>query len=80
MMMAMDPRIPDDHEYFEFKLTDVDGIKRVNWFVNNKLVGTTDNNTYLWKLTKGKFIGKAEVWLKGGNAPFVTETVAYMVN
>jgi len=80
MMMAMDPRIPDDHEYFEFKLTDVDGIKRVNWFVNNKLVGTTDNNTYLWKLTKGKFIGKAEVWLEGGNAPFVTETVAYMVN
>ncbi len=80
LMMAMDPRIPDEYEYFEFKLTDIANIKRVDWFVNDRLVGTTDNNAYQWKLAKGNFVGKAEVWLTGRDVPLVTEAVAYKVN
>jgi len=80
LMMAMDPRIPDEYEYFEFKLTDIGNIKKVDWFVNDRLVGTTDTNVYQWKLAKGDFVGKAEVWLKGKDVPVVTETVAYKVN
>ena len=80
LMMAMDPRIPDEYEYFEFMLNENNNIQRVNWFVNDKLAGTTDTNIFHWKLAKGSFKSRAEVWLKGRINPVITKTVTYQVN
>jgi len=80
LSLAMDPRIPDDHEYFEFSLSDSHAVERVRWFVNEKLVATTTSPTYLWKLSRGKFSTYAEVLLVNDDQPVKTGTVQYQVN
>ena len=79
-MLAMDPRIPDKYEYFEFALTDVPGVEKVKWFVNGKLVAVTAKPTYDWKLSRGVFHSRAEVFLHGRSKPVVTGEVEYRVN
>jgi penicillin-binding protein 1C len=76
----MDPRIPDDHEYFEFSLSKLENIERVRWFVNEKLVATTNSSRYLWKLSPGKFTARAEVLQVGRIVPVKTATVEYQVD
>lgn len=79
LMLAMDPRIPDEYEYFEFALTDTADLKNVKWFINNKLVATTDKLTYNWKVSRGEFTTRAEITLNGSIRPIVTEEVEYKV-
>ncbi|MBL1141030.1 MAG: penicillin-binding protein [Proteobacteria bacterium] len=80
LMMAMDPRIQDDHEYFEFKLTEINNVENIRWYVNGEKVGETANNIFHWKLHRGKFVAYAEVLVKGENMPIITENVSYKVN
>ncbi|MFH2043606.1 MAG: transglycosylase domain-containing protein [Pseudomonadota bacterium] len=79
LMLAMDPRIPDEYEYFEFALTDADDIKNVKWFINKQLVATTDSIKYNWKVMKGEFTTRAEVSFNGSIRPIVTEEIEYKV-
>jgi penicillin-binding protein 1C len=80
LMLAMDPRIPDDCEYFEFALTDIQNLGKIRWFVNDQPISVTVKPTYNWKLSRGNFKVRAEVFLKGGDAPVTTEEVEYRVN
>ena len=80
LMLAMDPRIPDDHEYFQFALTDIPNLGKVCWFVNGQPISVTARPTYDWKLSRGEFTMRAEVFLEGRDAPVTTEEVAYRVN
>lgn len=80
LMLAMDPRIPDEHEYFEFAITEVQGIKNVRWFVNNKLIATTDGPKYNWKVSKGEYKTRAEVLLVGKDSIIKTAEIEYRVN
>ncbi len=80
LMLAMDPRIPDASEYFEFAITDDDHIKTVNWYINNKLIASTGQPTYHWKLSKGTFSTQAEVIFNDERKPVMTERVEYKVN
>jgi len=80
LMLAMDPRIPDDREYFEFALTDVQNLDKVRWFVNGRPISVTTKSTYDWKLSRGQFTMRAEVFLEGRDAPVPTQEVAYRVN
>ncbi len=80
LSLAMDPRIPDDHEYFEFALADLEEIERVQWFVNGRLIATTKSPNYNWKLSRGKFSAYAEVLLKNDHPPVKTDVVQYRVN
>lgn len=80
LLLAMDPRIPDDHEYFEFTLSEMENIERVRWFVNNKLAATTKMPHYHWKLSRGKFSAYAEVFLMKDDRPVTTRAVEYQVN
>jgi penicillin-binding protein 1C len=41
LLLAMDPRIPDDQEYFEFAVAGNNGIEFVDWYVNEQFVGRT---------------------------------------
>ncbi|WLQ13087.1 transglycosylase domain-containing protein [Hahella aquimaris] len=80
LLMAMDPRIPDESEYFEFALTEADNIKSVKWFINGQLVATTDKPTYNWKLSKGDFATRAEIAFTDGAQSVITEEIQYRVN
>jgi len=80
LMLAMDPRIPDEHEYFEFALGKRTDIKYVRWYVNDELIATTSGFKYNWKLSRGNFKARAEVLLVGNDSPVGTEEIEYRVN
>ncbi|WP_020407270.1 transglycosylase domain-containing protein [Hahella ganghwensis] len=80
LLMAMDPRIPDDSEYFEFALNNIANVESVKWYINDELVATTSKPNYNWQLSKGEFRTKAEVTITGEAEPVVTEEVEYRVN
>ncbi|TNF36948.1 MAG: hypothetical protein EP312_00135 [Gammaproteobacteria bacterium] len=80
LMLAMDPRIPDEHEYFEFALMDNQSIVSVDWYVDGKPVGQTGSNKYQWKVSRGKHQVYAIVHLDGRIKPVITDIVDYVVH
>lgn len=80
LMLAMDPRIPDEHEYFEFALTEGKDIKNVRWFVNDKLIAITKGSKYNWKVAKGNYKTRAEILLNGADSFIKTSAIEYRVN
>jgi len=70
--------IPDEREYFEFALSDV-AVQQVSWFVNDRLVGTSDQRSYPWKLSRGEFTTHAEIVLRGSAKKLRTPKVSYTV-
>lgn len=76
--MAIDPRIPDQLEAFEFSLNQHEKIKKVDWYVDGVLIASTDTEKYLWSMVRGKHVVKADVLLNDGDqreTPTVNFTV-----
>jgi penicillin-binding protein 1C len=61
LQMAMDPRIPDDHEAFPFKLSGMPEGASVDWYVDNELLATTFSDSYLWPMSRGNHTATARV-------------------
>lgn len=80
LMLAMDPRIPDEYEYFEFALTERKDIKNVRWYVNDKLIAITKGPKYNWKVAKGSYKTRAEIQLDGKHSFIKTAEIEYRVN
>jgi len=80
LMMAMDPRIPDQDEYFEFAISNVPGIRKVKWYVNDEFAGQSEKATFVWPLSRGSYRAKAEVFFRDRDAAVLTDEVAYTVN
>jgi penicillin-binding protein 1C len=80
LALAMDPRIPDDKEFFEFSVSEVDNLTHVDWFVDDQKIGSSTTRSFPWKLVRGDFNVRAHVYLATRPEPVVTETVAYRVN
>ena len=78
--IAMDPRIPDDSEYFEFELAATGGVKKINWYVNHQLVGSTASKKILWQVERGNFVAHAVVWRVGEAKPLRTDSVPFRVH
>lgn len=66
--LAMDPRIPDDLEAFEFALNTDDQVKQVTWYVDDVAVSTTGSYKYLWNLVRGNHQVNASVQLADGSS------------
>ena len=79
MLVARDPRIPDASEALEFKLDKDTGIRKVDWYVNDELVATTDSASYFWSLQPGTHRVRAEVLHKHGSEPLATRDVSLTV-
>ncbi len=77
--MAMDPRIPDEKEAFQFEVNQTAGLEKVEWYINGRHVGTARDHRYRWPLEKGRFEAYAMVWLKGRRQPLATNAVSYIV-
>ncbi|CAI2716961.1 transglycosylase domain-containing protein [Nitrospina watsonii] len=54
LRMAMDPRIPDEHEAFEFAIQGVDDTDTVEWMLNGVPLAVTEGGKYLWNLQRGR--------------------------
>ena len=79
LMLAMDPRIPDEVEYFEFALSEINDFKQIQWYINGQLVATTNKPRYFWPLQRGEFFTHAKV-IFNNDKELTTTTVKYLVN
>lgn len=61
LRMAMDPRVPDIMESFEFSIDSPLTVQAVHWYLNGEHLATTQSKTYLWPLSRGKHVLYAEV-------------------
>ncbi len=79
LLIAMDPRIDDDLEYFNFQVSKSKGIEKVIWYVNQKEVSQTEDSSFLWKVKKGKFSVKARVQKRNETEFIDTKEVKFSV-
>ena len=79
LQLAMDPRIPDDHEAFQFRMANLPENATVDWYVDGQLSTTTPTRNYLWPLSRGAHRAMAKVWTPGVASPEETVGVNFMV-
>jgi penicillin-binding protein 1C len=79
LMLAMDPRIPDDLEAFEFMLEGLEEAHRIDWYVDGRLVQTGTNDTYLWQLKRGAHVAWARVWRQAEGPGELAPAVNFIV-
>jgi len=56
LILAKDPRIPDELEYYKFQVSKVKNLIKIEWYLNSILIATTKNESYDWKVKRGKYI------------------------
>jgi penicillin-binding protein 1C len=56
MRLALDPRIPDDLEAFEFALSRPPERGDVEWILDGEVVASTSGPTWLWPLRRGEHV------------------------
>ena len=79
LRIAMDPRVPDEHEVFEFELSSEGKIEKVEWYLNDTLVAQDSDGRYPWAVQKGAFEAQARVYYMGVADVVVTDVVSYFV-
>jgi penicillin-binding protein 1C len=75
----MDPRIPDDVEAFAFEVASPEVPDRIEWFVDDVLVATTDDVQFAWPLVRGQHTAHARLSVADSSAPVDTERVQFVV-
>lgn len=55
LILAKDPRIPDDLEYYTFEISQVDDVKKIEWYLNDKLIETSKSFKLEWKVQRGVY-------------------------
>ncbi len=79
LLMAMDPRIPDDHEAFQFRLSGVKENSKVEWIVDNQLEAVTNSGEYMWPMRRGSHTLLARVIFADDNVKSETDAVVFLV-
>lgn len=79
LRLAMDPRIPDDHESFMFILSGVRDNSRVEWYVDDRLEAVTESEKYLWPMSKGNHTVMAKIFSEDNKQKSETQDVAFLV-
>ena len=74
LKIAIDPRIPQDLQWFRFELNR-DGLDPVTWWVDDQAVG--EGSTHLWRLESGSHSVRAEI--SHGNHTVSTQSVTFTV-
>ena len=77
LRLAMDPRIPDDHESFMFSIKGASDNSKVEWYVDNELTAVTDSGDYLWPLKKGDHTVVAKIISEENQTE--TQAVSFLV-
>jgi penicillin-binding protein 1C len=72
--MAYDPRLPQDHQAFEFVLQGVVAGDAVDWRIDGGEALRVDGARYLWPLSRGNHSVSAAVWRNGRRIADIDET------
>lgn len=67
--LAVDPRVPAEHQAYPFTVSGLSDGDRARWFVDEKQVAETDRATFFWRPEKGCHTVRAQiVFANGGTA------------
>lgn len=75
--IAYDPRVPADHQAFEFVVVGAGGHKLL-WRLDGRLLGVTDDPSYLWPVARGNHTLTVSMLKKDGTVG-QTEKVPFLV-
>lgn len=79
LQLAMDPRIPDDLEAFEFMLEGSGRVHRIEWYIDGVKAHAGASSTYVWPLRRGEHTTWARVWRHPDAAASLTPAVRFTV-
>ncbi|MCK5877263.1 MAG: transglycosylase domain-containing protein, partial [Candidatus Marithrix sp.] len=82
LQLAMDPRIPDEHEAFALILSDTElEADLIEWVLDEEVIGTTeiDVRQFLWPVTRGKHIVQVRILSYDSKEVLVTPEVPFFV-
>lgn len=82
LLLARDPRIPDELEAFSLTLPKDLKTTKVEWIVDGKTAGITGagKNKFLWPLVRGRHSARARVWQSSeASEPVETPVVPFFV-
>jgi penicillin-binding protein 1C len=78
LLVAHDPRIPEEFEALPMQVAPVSGLQRVEWYVDGKLAASTTGTSYPWPLQHGTHSVHARLWAIG--ARHDTDEIRFHVN
>ena len=79
LQMAMDPRIPDTLEAFQFEAGFNGRFTKTEWLVDSKSQGCASGLKCLWPLAKGHHLVRLKVWQEGIDIPLDSGEVGFAV-
>lgn len=66
IMLAFDPRVPAEYQEYPFTVSSLPEKASVLWFVDEKKIAETQEDTFFWRLEKGSHTVRAQVVLENG--------------
>jgi penicillin-binding protein 1C len=78
LQMAMDPRIPDDQEAFEFFITGIRLNDMVEWEIDTNPSEKTRGGSYIWPVKRGIHTVQATVW-RNKDKIFQSDKISFYV-
>jgi len=81
LLLALDPRVPDELESFVFTLEDQIVPAQTEWLVDGEVVSRTGGGIaqYAWLMRRGQHSAQARIWLAQGMDAVETDTVTFVV-
>ena len=81
LLLAMDPRIPDELEAFDLAIEGDAPVRETVWYVDGLPVGTTGPgvNHLAWGVRRGDHVAHARVWSATNELPVETPKVTFRV-
>jgi penicillin-binding protein 1C len=79
LLVAHDPRIPEEFEALPMQVAPVSGLQRVEWYVDGALAASTAGTSYPWPLKKGTHSVHARMWAVDDEG-HDTEEIRFHVN
>jgi penicillin-binding protein 1C len=80
LRVAHDPRIPHELEALPMQIAPVNGLRRVDWYVDGNLAASTKEPRFAWPLERGPHLVRAEVWTDAVPAAQASEDVRFYVH
>jgi len=78
LLVAHDPRIPQEFEALPMQVAPVSSLQRVEWYVDGKLAASTTGTSYTWPLQHGAHTVHARMWT--GADSHNTDEIRFHVN
>ncbi len=79
LQVAHDPRIPKEFEALPMSVAPVPALAKVEWYLDGRLAGETEDVKFSWPLHKGQHDVYARIWNVQAAEPHMTPAVRFYV-